>query len=142
MPMEWLLLLGFLMGWVVGLIQGSANLKARVAMAIEMESARVMERMNLLESELRWAKATVQAKDLDLARWSEKNSEWAKEKVEQLKSRMETEKVQESMSEKAKAQALSKGWGWVLGLEQENLPKQERLVHTIQPKIRYRFPIH
>ena len=77
MPMEWLLLLGFLMGWVVGLIQGSANLKARVAMAIEMESARVMERMNLLESELRWAKATVQAKDLDLARWSEKNSEWA-----------------------------------------------------------------
>lgn len=122
MPMEWLLLLGFLMGWVVGLIQGSANLKARVAMAIEMESARVMERMNLLESELRWAKATVQAKDLDLARWSEKNSEWAKEMVEQLKSRTETEKVQESMSETAKAQALSKGWAWVLG--QENLPKQ------------------
>ena len=119
---EWLLLLGFLMGWVVGLIQGSANLKARVAMAIEMESARVMERMNLLESELRWAKATVQAKDLDLARWSEKNSEWAKEMVEQLKSRTETEKVQESMSESAKAQALSKGWAWVLG--QENLPKQ------------------
>ena len=122
MPMEWLLLLGFLMGWAVGLIQGSANLKARVAMAIEMESARVMERMNLLESELRWAKATVQAKDLDLARWSEKNSEWAKEMVEQLKSRTETEKVQESMSESAKAQALSKGWAWVLG--QENLPKQ------------------
>ena len=122
MPMEWLLLLGFLMGWVVGLIQGSANLKARVAMAIEMESARVMERMNLLESELRWAKATVQAKDLDLARWSEKNSEWAKEMVEQLKSRTEMEKVEESMSEKAKAQALSKGWAWVLG--QENLPKQ------------------
>ena len=124
MPMEWMLLLGFLMGWAVGLIQGSANLKARVAMAIEMESARVMERMNLLESELRWAKATVQAKDLDLARWSEKNSEWAKEKVEQLKSRMETEKetLQDSMSESEKAQALSKGWAWVLG--QENLPKQ------------------
>ena len=119
---DWLLLLGFLMGWAVGLIQGSANLKARVAMAIEMESARVMERMNLLESELRWAKATVEAKDLDLARWSEKNSEWAKEMVEQLKSRTETEKVEESMSESAKAQALSKGWAWVLG--QENLPKQ------------------
>jgi len=119
---DWLLLLGFLMGWAVGLIQGSANLKARVAMAIEMESARVMERMNLLESELRWAKAMVQAKDLDLARWSEKNSEWAKEMVEQLKSRTETEKVEESMSESAKAQALSKGWAWVLG--QENLPKQ------------------
>ena len=122
MASEWVLLLGFLMGWAVGLIQGSANLKARVRLAIELESARVMERMNLLESELRWAKATVQAKDLDLARWSEKNSEWAKEMVEQLKSRTETEKVQESMSETAKAQALSKGWAWVLG--QENLPKQ------------------
>ena len=122
MAMEWLLLLGFVMGWVVGLIQGSANLKARVRLAIELESARVMERMNLLESELRWAKAMVQAKDLDLARWSEKNSEWAKEMVEQLKSRTETEKVEESMSESAKAQALSKGWAWVLG--QENLPKQ------------------
>ena len=123
--MEWLLLLGFLMGWVVGLIQGSANLKARVAMAIEMESARVMDRLNLLESELRWAKATVQAKDLDLARWSEKNSEWAKEMVEQLRSRTEMEKPSQSeyqMSESAKAQALSKGWAWVLG--QENSPKQ------------------
>ena len=122
MPMEWMLLLGFVMGWVVGLIQGSANLKARVRLAIELESARVMERMNLLESELRWAKAMVQAKDLDLARWSEKNSEWAKEMVGQLKSRTEMEKVEESMSEKAKAQALAKGWAWVLG--QENLPKQ------------------
>ena len=133
---DWLLLLGFLMGWVVGLIQGSANLKARVAMAIEMESARVMERMNLLESEWRWATEMVQAKDLDLARWSEKNSEWAKEMVEQLKSRTEMEKaresrtemekVQESMSEKAKARAIEKGWAWVLGSEQEqeNLPKQ------------------
>ncbi len=36
---DWLLLLGFLMGWAVGLIQGSANLKARVQLAIEMESA-------------------------------------------------------------------------------------------------------
>lgn len=103
--MEWLLLLGFVMGWVVGLIQGSAKEKQ-------------------LARDLMWAKAKVHSLELDLVRWSEKNSEWAKEKVEQLKSRMETEKVQESMSEKAKAQALSKGWGWVLGLEQENLPKR------------------
>ena len=81
---DWLLLLGFLMGWAVGLIQGSANLKARVQLAIEMESARVMERMNLLESELRWAKATVKARDLDLERVQEKQSEWAKEKIQEL----------------------------------------------------------
>ena len=102
-PMEWMLLLGFLMGWVVGLIQGSAKEKQ-------------------LARDLVWAKAKVHSLELDLARWSEKNSEWAKGMVEQLKSRTETEKVQESMSETAKAQALSKGWAWVLG--QENLPKQ------------------
>ena len=116
--MEWMLLLGFLMGWAVGLIQGSANLKARVQLAIEMESARVMERMNLLESELRWAKALVQAKDSDLERMNRKQSEKATEMVQQLV----TEKAQ--VTEKAKAQMLEKGWGWVLGQEQENSPKQ------------------
>ena len=115
---DWLLLLGFLMGWAVGLIQGSANLKARVQLAIEMESVRVMERMNLLESELRWAKALVQAKDSDLERMNQKQSEKATEMVQQLV----TEKAQ--VSEKAKAQMLEKGWGWVLGQEQENSPKQ------------------
>ena len=122
MALEWLLLLGFLMGWAVGLIQGSANLKARVAMAIEMESARVMERMNLLESELRWAKAKVQSLESDLERVNLKASEKATEMVQNLVK----EKVEEPMSESAKAQALAKGWGWVMGLEQEqeNLPKQ------------------
>ena len=120
-PMEWLLLLGFLMGWAVGWIQGSAIPKARVEQ-LEMDLALVKAHLEQTETELVWARAKVHSLELDLARWSEKNSEWAKEKVEQLKSRMETEKVQESMSEKAKAQALSKGWAWVLG--QENLPKQ------------------
>jgi hypothetical protein len=115
---DWLLLLGFLMGWAVGLIQGSANLKARVQLAIEMESARMMERMNLLESELRWAKATVKARDLDLERVQEKQSEWAKAKIQELVS----EKV--PMTETQKAQALAKGWGWVLGQEQEHSPKK------------------
>ena len=104
--MEWLLLLGFLMGWVVGLIQGSAQEKK-------------------LAQELKWAKAKTRVLELDLARWLEKNSEWAKEMVEQLKSRTEMEKSLQSeyqMSESAKAQALSKGWAWVLG--QENSPKQ------------------
>ena len=75
MELEWLLLLGFLMGWAVGLIQGSANLQARVRLAIELESARVMERMNLLESELRWAKAKVQSLESDLERVNLKASE-------------------------------------------------------------------
>ena len=104
--MEWLLLLGFLMGWVVGLIQGSAQEKR-------------------LAQELKWAKAKARVLELDLARWSEKNSEWAKEMVEQLKSRTEMEKSLQSeyqMSESGKAQALSKGWAWVLG--QENSPRQ------------------
>ena len=120
MELEWLLLLGFLMGWAVGLIQGSANLKARVRLAIELESARVMERMNLLESELRWAKAKVQSLESDLERVNLKASEKATEMVQNLV----TEKVEEPMSESAKAQALAKGWGWVMGLEQEQLPKQ------------------
>lgn len=78
-----------------------------------------------LKLELRWEKAKVQSLELDLARWSEKNSKWAKEMVGQLKSRTEMEKQSQSeyqMSESAKAQAIAKGWGWVLG--QENSPKQ------------------
>jgi hypothetical protein len=118
MVQDLLLLLGFLMGWAVGLIQGSANLKARVAMAIEMESARVMDRVNLLESELRWARAMVQAKDSDLERMNQKASVKASEMVQNLVK----EKAPE-MSESAKAQALAKGWGWVMGLEQDHLPK-------------------
>jgi hypothetical protein len=84
MAMEWLLLLGFLMGWVVGLIQGSANLKARVRLAIELESARVMERMNLLESELRWQMAKARALELDLERANQKLSVTATEMVQAL----------------------------------------------------------
>lgn len=113
MAMEWLLMLGFLMGWAVGWIQGSAIPKARVEQ-LEMDLALVKAHLEQTETELVWAKATIQAKDLDLARWSAKNSEWAKEMVQELRS--------ESEMEKAKAQALKKGWAWVLG--QENSPKQ------------------
>ena len=119
MELEWLLLLGFLMGWAVGLIQGSANLKARVRLAIELESARVMDRMNLLESELRWAKAKVQSLESDLERVNLKASEKATEMVQNLVK----EKARE-MSESEKAQALANGWGWVMGLERDHLPKQ------------------
>lgn len=93
--MEWVLLLGFLMGWAVGLIQGSANLKARVALAIELESARVMERVNLLESELRWQMAKAQALELDLERANQKLSVKAKETVQELLKEKGLEQVQE-----------------------------------------------
>ncbi len=88
---DWLLLLGFLMGWAVGLIQGSANLKARVQLAIEMESARVMERMNLLESELRWQMAKAQALELDLERANQKLSVKATEMVQALVSEKQSQ---------------------------------------------------
>ena len=93
--MEWVLLLGFLMGWAVGLIQGSTNLKARVALAIELESARVMERVNLLESELRWQMAKAQALELDLERANQKLSVKAKETVQELLKEKGLEQVQE-----------------------------------------------
>ncbi len=93
--MEWVSLLGFLMGWAVGLIQGSANLKARVALAIELESARVMERVNLLESELRWQMAKAQALELDLERANQKLSVKAKETVQGLLKEKGLEQVQE-----------------------------------------------
>jgi len=93
--MEWVSLLGFLMRWAVGLIQGSANLKARVALAIELESARVMERVNLLESELRWQMAKAQALELDLERANQKLSVKARETVQELLKEKGLEQVQE-----------------------------------------------
>ena len=51
---------------------------------------------------------------------------WEQVKVQQLESVLQTETVKEKvpMSETVKESALSKGWGWVLGQEQENSPKQ------------------
>ena len=77
------------------LIQGSTNLKARVALAIELESARVMERVNLLESELRWQMAKAQALELDLERANQKLSVKAKETVQELLKEKGLEQVQE-----------------------------------------------
>ena len=51
---------------------------------LELESARVMERLNLLESELRWQMAKAQALELDLARAQEKKSVKAKATVRKL----------------------------------------------------------
>ena len=118
-PMEWMLLLGFLMGWAVGWIQGSAIPKARVEQ-LEMDLALAKAHLEQMETELVWARAKVHSLESDLERVNLKASEKATGIVQELVK----EKVQEPMSESAKAQALAKGWGWVMGLEQDHLPKQ------------------
>jgi hypothetical protein len=80
-------------------VQGLESAKALVPMLVQ-ETAEVEE----LRSQLVWEKVKVQQLESVLAR------------------RSEMEKA--PMSEKARESALSKGWGWVLGQEQENSPKQ------------------
>ncbi len=51
---------------------------------LALESARVMERLNLLESELRWQMAKARALELDLERANQKLSAKATEMVQAL----------------------------------------------------------
>jgi len=51
---------------------------------LALESARVMERLNLLESELRWQMAKARALELDLERANQKLSVKATEMVQAL----------------------------------------------------------
>lgn len=109
-------------------VQGLESLKAMVPMLVEVrekewelvptmlvqdsplvtvqEMESVKAEAEALRSALVWEKVKVQQLESVLARQSEKARE------------MESEKVQ--MSETAKEEALKKGWGWVLGQEQEN----------------------
>lgn len=59
--------LGSVMGWVVGWIQGSALPKAKVKV--------LQSRLQSLEQDLKWAKATESAAKLDLERAREKLSD-------------------------------------------------------------------
>lgn len=47
------------------------------------------EKVKKLEEELKWEKAKAQMLQLDLDRWMEKNSEWAKEMVQEMNSGQE-----------------------------------------------------
>ena len=67
--------LPFLMGWVVGWIQGTEPLKRKVKdleSALSLDSVQKMERILVLEQELRWSQAKVQAQESDLARMNQK----------------------------------------------------------------------
>ena len=65
----------FLMGWVVGWVQGTEPLKRKVKgleSVLSLDSVQKMERILELESELRWSQAKVQAQESDLARMNQK----------------------------------------------------------------------
>jgi hypothetical protein len=67
--------LPFLMGWVVGWIQGTEPLKRKVKdleSVLSLDSVQKMERILVLEQELRWSQAKVQAQESDLARMNQK----------------------------------------------------------------------
>jgi hypothetical protein len=67
--------LPFLMGWVVGWIQGTEPLKQKVKgleSVLSSDSVQKMERILVLEKELRWSKAKVQAQESDLDRMNQK----------------------------------------------------------------------
>ena len=88
-------------GIVLGTVWTSAPLKRKVAaleFVLESDSLQKMERILMLEQELRWAKAKIQAQELDLARWEKKNSEWAKEKVQELRWEPELQAPQWNLS--------------------------------------------
>jgi hypothetical protein len=81
---QWMLLsvLGFLLGMVVGWVQGSTPLKKKVKVlqrVLEMNSAQKMERIlqweqrnRKLTEELKWAKARILALESDLERVNSK----------------------------------------------------------------------
>ena len=81
--MDWLVLSGFLMGWAVGWVRGYFPERAKVKVLrslLDLER----EKVRLSEKDLRWEKVKVQALRLDLERVQEKNSEKAREMVQDL----------------------------------------------------------
>ena len=69
--------LPFLMGWVVGWIQGTEPWKRKVKelqSLLESDSAQKMERVLAMEERLRWAQAKVKALESDLERVNRKLS--------------------------------------------------------------------
>ena len=81
-------LLWFLFGLGLGLALDFLLVKVMLRSVEEkvlaLESARVMERLNLLESELRWQMAKARALELDLERANQKLSAKATEMVQAL----------------------------------------------------------
>jgi len=77
-------LLGLGLGLALDFLLVKVMLRSVEEKVLALESARVMERLNLLESELRWQMAKAQALELDLERANQKLSVKAKETVQEL----------------------------------------------------------
>jgi hypothetical protein len=88
-------LLGLGLGLALDFLLVKVMLRSVEEKMLALESARVMERLNLLESELRWQMAKAQALELDLERANQKLSVKAKETVQELLKEKGLEQVQE-----------------------------------------------
>ena len=77
-------LLGLGLGLALDFLLVKVMLRSVQEKVLALESARVLERLNLLESELRWQMAKAQALELDLERANQKLSVKAKETVQEL----------------------------------------------------------
>ena len=88
-------LLGLGLGLALDFLLVKVMLRSVEEKVLALESARVMERLNLLESELRWQMAKARALELDLERANQKLSVKAKETVQELLKEKGLEQVQE-----------------------------------------------
>ena len=88
-------LLGLGLGLALDFLLVKVMLRSVEEKVLALESARVMERLNLLELELRWQMAKAQALELDLERANQKLSVKAKETVQELLKEKGLEQVQE-----------------------------------------------
>ena len=112
------LAMGLAMGWMLGHSTVKDWYLAQVEQ-LEMDLALAKAHLKQMETELVWARVKVHSLELDLERVNLKATEKATEIVQELVK----EKAPE-MSEWAKARASAQGWAWVMGLEQDHLPKQ------------------
>lgn len=77
-------LFGLGLGLALDFVLVKVMLRSVEEKVLALESARVMERLNLLESELRWQMAKARALELDLERANQKLSAKATEMVQAL----------------------------------------------------------
>lgn len=77
-------LFGLGLGLALDFLLVKVMLRSVEEKVLALESARVMERLNLLESELRWQMAKARALELDLERANQKLSAKATEMVQAL----------------------------------------------------------
>lgn len=108
------LLLAQLLLWKL-LFQPQARKLRFQKVLLQLQKARVEE----LEQDLRWSRSKVQAQQLDLDRWAEKNRLWAQGKVDQI---MQQSRQGQAQQEWPRAQGWKK---YQMAQEQESELNQE-----------------